>query len=383
VKRVVWLVISLIQAILAVQFIRRALMTFRNSESIARSGPMPVEASVSVVVPVLNEVNRIGHCLETLIRQDASVAEILVVDGGSSDGTQDFVRRFAERDSRIRLVEAPPRPHSWNGKAWGLQVGLERTSERSSHVVTIDADVQLDDGSAGRAVAFAIERDIPFLSVATKQDAPSPGLSLVHPSLLSTLAYRFGRPGRVAETLGEVQANGQFAVYKRTPLVRAGGFEVARDSICEDVTLARHLFLSGYQVGFYESDCSTVTGMHPSATECLQNWPRSIALRDRFDPQAGTRTLIGMFFMQVLPLVSVVKPSVGSESTVFRSINALLFAIRLGILIGTRRSYGRTSMTYWLSPIADPISFGAIAFHLGRRTHTWRGQQLIEQELDR
>ncbi len=41
---------------------------------------------VSVIIPVLNEVSRIGPCLEALSHQP-DIDECIVVDGGSSDGT--------------------------------------------------------------------------------------------------------------------------------------------------------------------------------------------------------------------------------------------------------------------------------------------------------
>ena len=43
---------------------------------------------VSVIVPVLNERTRLEPCLDGLIAQGREVAEIIVVDGGSDDGTQ-------------------------------------------------------------------------------------------------------------------------------------------------------------------------------------------------------------------------------------------------------------------------------------------------------
>jgi len=51
---------------------------------------------VSVVVPVLNEARRIERCLEALAAQrDAPSFEVIVVDNGSRDATEDLVRAHA------------------------------------------------------------------------------------------------------------------------------------------------------------------------------------------------------------------------------------------------------------------------------------------------
>ncbi len=49
---------------------------------------------ISVIVPVLNRENDIGRCLNSLLTLDYSSFEIIVVDNGSTDKTQEIVSRF-------------------------------------------------------------------------------------------------------------------------------------------------------------------------------------------------------------------------------------------------------------------------------------------------
>src|ERR671936_2629905 len=68
--------------------------------------------SVSFVVPCFNEERFIAEVLENLARQDGGVpSEIIVVDGMSTDGTREAVRRFVEAHpaARVRLVDNPAR----------------------------------------------------------------------------------------------------------------------------------------------------------------------------------------------------------------------------------------------------------------------------------
>jgi succinoglycan biosynthesis protein ExoA len=64
---------------------------------------------VAIVIPALDEAEHIGALLAEFGRQSRSVVEIIVADGGSTDGTQAIVERMAARDPRIRLIHNPAR----------------------------------------------------------------------------------------------------------------------------------------------------------------------------------------------------------------------------------------------------------------------------------
>ena len=59
---------------------------------------------VSVIVPVYNVEDYIGACLDSLIGQTMKNIEIICVVDGSTDGSEDIVREYAQRDDRIRII---------------------------------------------------------------------------------------------------------------------------------------------------------------------------------------------------------------------------------------------------------------------------------------
>ncbi len=77
---------------------------------------------VTLVMTVLNEVSGTADVLETLGAQTRMPDEIIVVDGGSTDGTVALVNRAAERDPRIRLLSAPG-VNIARGRNLGIQTG--------------------------------------------------------------------------------------------------------------------------------------------------------------------------------------------------------------------------------------------------------------------
>ncbi len=79
--------------------------------------------TVTVLVPVLNEAPYIRQCLDSIFAQDypPDLVEVLVIDGGSTDGTREIVRLYSYRHPNLRLLL---NPDGWitHGLNRGLQV---------------------------------------------------------------------------------------------------------------------------------------------------------------------------------------------------------------------------------------------------------------------
>jgi GT2 family glycosyltransferase len=88
---------------------------------------------VSVVIPVLNRVSFIGQAVDSVLRGSCADFELIVSDTGSSDGTQDIVRSFSKKDSRVRLLQI-----SQGNIAFALNAALQEA--RGKYVAQLDSD---------------------------------------------------------------------------------------------------------------------------------------------------------------------------------------------------------------------------------------------------
>lgn len=334
--------------------------------------------TVSVLIPVLNESDRLAPCLEGASAQDSGVTEILVVDGGSNDGTQQLVGRYAARDPRIRLIDAAPVPVGINGKAFGLEAGLRRSDPRSRWVLTLDADVTPHPALTSSLVAHAGNQGVSALSIATRQRLSGMAEGLLHPAMLTTLVYRFGIPGHATDCVADVQANGQCMLIAREALDAVGGFETVLSSINEDVTLARAIAASGRPVGFYESDDLVSVQMYAGWRDAWRNWTRSLPMRDRYVGRRSDVGLAEILCVQALPpWVAVAAWLNLGRRHPLTLLNLGLSIARLGVLQGTARAYSHRPWTYWFSPLADlPVALKLIVMSRQRRHH-WRGRTIM------
>lgn len=62
------------------------------------------QALVTVIIPTFNSSRYLEECLKSVCDQTYRNLEIIIIDDGSSDGTQDICRNFANSDSRIKLI---------------------------------------------------------------------------------------------------------------------------------------------------------------------------------------------------------------------------------------------------------------------------------------
>jgi len=97
-----------------------------------------MDITYSIVIPAYNEGTRLGPTLEKVmgyLRAQGWSAEVIVVNDGSRDNTAEVVRGFAERDSRLRLVENPGN----RGKGYSVRNGM--LNARGEVVLFSDADM--------------------------------------------------------------------------------------------------------------------------------------------------------------------------------------------------------------------------------------------------
>jgi dolichol-phosphate mannosyltransferase len=372
-----FLFLGLLQTILAARVFFRMAKT-SQCRFVETSG-QPSSARVTILLPVLNEAMRIANCLESLIAQPEEVAEILVIDGGSSDATRAIAEIYHLRDDRVRWIDASPADSRWTGKAWNLNFGLARSDPASQWILCIDADVRVSPKLSRSLISHAARTGVSTFSLATRQHLSGRSEALVHPPLLTTLVYRFGQPGHVYRNVDQVQANGQCFFSRREILLQAQAFAAARSSLCEDITIARRLVERGEVVGFYETYGLAEVSMYRDWRETWRNWPRSLPMRDQYFAWRQALGLLEVFFVQGLPLPVLILALTVGAPRVFLALNAVLLALRTGVLFGTSRAYDRRPWTYWLSPFCD---FG-VAVRLIQsallRKHSWRGRSYVRR----
>ncbi|HIK45339.1 MAG TPA: glycosyltransferase [Leptolyngbyaceae cyanobacterium M65_K2018_010] len=381
------IVLTLQLPMVAVLLARLMVGPYRKPPLTAQATTLDQLGSVSVVVPTLNEVQRLGPCLAGLTRQGYELREVLVVDSHSTDGTPALVATYQQQDPRIRLLTDDPLPAGWVGRPWALDYGFRQSSPASTWILGLDADTQPQPGLVAALAQALNQEGYDLVSLAPRFILKGVGEFWLQPALLMTLVYRFGPAGAPFTAPQRVMANGQCLMVRRSLLEQLDGYWAARASFCDDVTLARYAATQGAKVGFWDGTHLISVRMYEGVGETWREWGRSLDLKDAASPSQLWWDWAFLALVQGLPWL-LTPLLLGLKSwhvvpwswplQVWLGVNGLLLLIRLGMQAAVAPAYhlGRAegAWAFWLSPLADLAAVVRIGLSSWRRPTQWRGR---------
>jgi chlorobactene glucosyltransferase len=336
---------------------------------------------VSVIVPAKDEEANIGAALETILAQDYPNIEIIVVDDRSTDGTAEVVRRVAERDGRVRLVEVKELAAGWFGKPHAMHAGAREA--RGEWLLFVDADCRQAPHSVRVGVGFCAAEGGEMLSLWPVLEMHGFWENAVQPVAGSVLVAWF-RPGWVNDPRRRTAfANGQYILIRRSTYEAVGGHGAVRAKVVEDIAFARHVKGHGHRLLNAIGQDIFTTRMYDSLRAMWKGWTRIF-----YGAFEGVGRMVGVlfltFFFTLLPFavfaVSAAALAVGAGGWWIWTVLAASLATVAAIFVTMRRLFIAGCGNPWylaLYPLAVVMVMafeaGALARALGLGAVTWRG----------
>ncbi|MGN0917631.1 MAG: glycosyltransferase [Oxalobacter sp.] len=97
------------------------------------------QPKVSVIVPIYNVEEYLHECLDSVINQTLTDIEIICVNDGSTDGSPEILKEYAERDARIKVIDKPN-----GGYGSAMNVGLKHVMGKYIGIVEPDDYISPD-----------------------------------------------------------------------------------------------------------------------------------------------------------------------------------------------------------------------------------------------
>jgi len=198
---------------------------------------------VAIVIPAYNAVRTIGVCLEACLKQTHPVADIVVVDDGSSDETA----VIAEGYERVRVIQ-----QANAGPAAARNRGAAATD--GDLIAFTDSDCVPHADWIARLVAGFVDENTGGVGGTYGIANPDVALARMIHDEIQMRHERFG---------SEVDFLGSFNVaYRRTVFEAVGGFDASFTAAsAEDNDLAYRILDAGFRLRF--ADDAIVAHHHP------------------------------------------------------------------------------------------------------------------------
>ena len=234
--------IALAWTVLGFRLIRLARSTsFRflgPVESPSLSGSPTVEA----VVPARNEEDGVEATVRALRAQEYSALSITLVDDQSTDATLAILERLAKEvgpGAPLRIVRGVERPEGWVGKTWAVHQGGRDSV--ADWLWFVDADMGLHPRALASAMAEARASGADLVSLLPGVECRTFWQGAIAGSFLQLLGQLYPLDRVNDPKRPEAIAAGGFLLVRRSAYEQAGGHEVVRHAIIEDIQLAREV----------------------------------------------------------------------------------------------------------------------------------------------
>ena len=226
----------------------------RGRHRLGPGDPAERAETVSVVVPARDEAGRVGGCVAALLGQDAAVAEVVVVDDGSSDATAAEAAAAGAGPARsappgraraeARVLAAPPPGPGVAGKAAACAYGAE-VAAAGRWLAFVDADVVLAPEALSRLLAACRASGAVAASPLARQATRTWWEELLLPDLGLAVAERLDLDAVADPASPDAFLSGQCLLVRRDAYDGVGGFAAVAGSLVEDLALAAALKAAG------------------------------------------------------------------------------------------------------------------------------------------
>ncbi len=298
------------------------------------SGSIPF---VTVIIPTYNERTHIVECLQSLIQSDypADHFEVLVLDGGSDDGTRSLVLELARESDLVRLLDNPRRV-----AAAALNIGVQ--DARGDVIIILSAHSSV--------ASDFVTQNVIHLSKTGAACVGGPIRSISHSFLGKTISLAMSSPFGVGNALFRYSDREQyvdtvaFGAYRRQvfdeigPLDESMVYNEDDEFSCRLRGQGGKIFLTPAIKSFYHTRTSLVQLWQQyfrygqGKVRVIQRHPRAAMIR-HFVPFAFVSTILGS------GLLGLVRPSFLSVCLAVVGAYAgasLLFSLRISARNGWR-----------------------------------------------
>jgi glycosyltransferase involved in cell wall biosynthesis len=325
---------------------------------------------VSAIVPARNEEASIAAAVESLAAQP-EIAEIIVVNDQSTDGTGAELARLAVRIPQLRVMEIDGLPDGWVGKNYAVSMGAAQAT--GEWLLFTDADGVHLPGSTARALADAAASGAALVSYSPEQETLTWWERALIPFVYTRLADRFSYDDVNNPESPAAAASGQYLMIRRDAYARIGGHAAVAGEVLEDVALARLAKQAGIRIHFASGFGIMRVRMYRTFGAMWQGWTKNL-----YPLMGGTSRAVGRELRGVVPWIPGLLLLLTSWHLSLGVLGVVLLAGRHAAYAATlrRNRFPMALALYYIPAVAlYAATLLASEWRYARGSVSWKGRQ--------
>lgn len=254
---------------------------------------------VSILIPMRNEENNIGECLNSVLDQSYNNYEVIVLDDNSEDSSAEKVNSLINDKNKLSLLPGAPLQAGWLGKNWACHQLSQKAS--GNYLLFIDADVTITKGVVLSAINAMKKNNLSMLTVFPTQHIDNWRVRLIIP-MMNWLLLSF-LPLRKVFTSNKksfVAANGQFILFSRDAYQKVGGHGAVKSQVVEDMELARLIKADNFRIMTLLGGNHIFCKMYSTFTEAFNGFSKN------YYAGFNTNPMVFLFLIALFQLVYTV-----------------------------------------------------------------------------
>lgn len=294
---------------------------------------------ISVMVPVRNEEEDIGKCLDSLLDQNYPNLEIIVMDDDSEDRSWQILERYASNHpDSIRVERSRPLPEGWTGKNWVCHQLSELAT--GSWMVFTDADTVHTPESVSNAYRECIARGSSYVSYLPDLITVTLGEKVLLPIIY--FAFYLLLPLTLLKKIRNYYsavAIGTFIIIRSDTYQKIGGHAELKDEIVDDIFLARMVKKAGENFDMIDGTGIFYTRFYTNVGEVWRGFTKNAFGAYGYSMLPYIATLLFSYIAFLHPIVKLVLHGNISLLNPYFEQALFILAIRLIVMLKTRHSF--------------------------------------------
>ncbi|MBH0228942.1 glycosyltransferase [Halobacillus yeomjeoni] len=327
---------------------------------------------VSLLVPLRNEESQVEGLIASLKKITYPNLEILLLDDHSEDDTYSMLLDRIQGDERFSVYKGKDLPEGWNGKVHACHQ-LSKLAEGDFYLF-LDADARVAPSVIERSLATMIHQDAAMLSGFPHYPNNHFLSHMLVP--LQHMVVQLHLPLMVANFTKKpmfTAACGIFIIVEKNAYEDIGGHESVKNSLVEDVHLARLFKENGYKMILVNITSSVLSYMYDRPEETWEGFKKNT--------YTGLgRSMVLVIFLSIFYAVVFLLPA---GLLVAGLIEANWLLVLPYLLTVTFKMWvdARTGHPLWLS-LMIPVSvlllimmmISSMSVHIKGQRYQWKGR---------